>query len=74
MPSTEKSMEAHSHDNTSLEGDLEQNKPKPAAEEVVEDDSQYMTGFKLALMMMGLCMAVLLVGLVRFPAAICFTH
>ncbi|KAF8865990.1 MFS general substrate transporter [Acephala macrosclerotiorum] len=56
-------MEAHSHDNTSLEGDLEQNKPEPAAEDVVEDESQYMTGFKLALMMIGLCMAVLLVGL-----------
>ncbi|CZR59097.1 related to MFS toxin efflux pump (AflT) [Phialocephala subalpina] len=63
MSSTEKSMKAHSHDNTSTEDDLEQNKPEPAAEEPVEDERQYMAGVKLALMMMALCMTVLLVGL-----------
>jgi F0F1-type ATP synthase membrane subunit c/vacuolar-type H+-ATPase subunit K len=64
MSSTEKSTESISHDNTSLEGDLEQNKAKPAAEEVAEDDTQYITGIPLVLMVLALCMAVLLVGLV----------
>ncbi|KAE8450205.1 hypothetical protein EG329_006986 [Mollisiaceae sp. DMI_Dod_QoI] len=63
MSPLEKSIVARSHDNTSLDGDLEQNKPEPDAEESIEDESQYITGFKLALLMIGLCMAVLLVGL-----------
>lgn len=65
MSSLEKSTDALSHDNTSIAGDLEQNKPEPAVEEPAEDDSQYITGVKLGLVMLGLCMAVLLVGLVR---------
>lgn len=64
MSSTEKSIESLSHDHTSLEGDLEQNKTEPAAEQVAEDETQYITGLPLALMVLALCMAVLLVGLV----------
>ncbi|KUJ19995.1 major facilitator superfamily transporter [Mollisia scopiformis] len=63
MSSTEKSPEGLSHDNTSTEEALEQDKHESAVEEPIEDESQYITGFRLALMLVALCMAVLLVGL-----------
>jgi hypothetical protein len=36
---------------------------KPASAEA-EDESEYITGFRLYLIILGLCMAVLLIGLV----------
>jgi hypothetical protein len=40
-------------------------KPTSAIETVVEDESEYITGIRLYLIILGLCMAVLLVGLVN---------
>ena len=40
--------------------------PNPATEAEVEDESEYITGIRLYLIIMGLCMAVLLIGLVCF--------
>jgi hypothetical protein len=40
-------------------------KPSSAIETVVEDESEYITGIRLYLIILGLCMAVLLVGLVK---------
>lgn len=68
MSSTEKSNESLSHDNTSLEADLERNKIEPPTEDVIDDESEYITGLPLALMVLALCMAVLLVGLVCHSA------
>lgn len=51
-----------SQDHSSL--DPEKNIPKRAVEEPVEDGSEYLTGLTLGLVVMGLCLAVLLVGLV----------
>ncbi|KAL5319710.1 hypothetical protein ACEPPN_012766 [Leptodophora sp. 'Broadleaf-Isolate-01'] len=50
-----------SQDHSSL--DPEKNIPKRAVEEPVEDGSEYLTGLTLGLVVMGLCLAVLLVGL-----------
>jgi hypothetical protein len=36
-----------------------------AASAEAEDESEYITGFRLYLIILGLCMAVLLIGLVR---------
>jgi len=36
-----------------------------AAPAEAEDESEYITGFRLYLIILGLCMAVLLIGLVR---------
>ena len=41
-------------------------KPTLAIETVVEDESEYITGIRLYLIILGLCMAVLLVGLVNY--------
>jgi len=37
---------------------------REGVEEKAEDEGQYLTGLKLGLVMLGLCLAVLLVGLV----------
>jgi hypothetical protein len=39
-------------------------KPSSAIETFAEDESEYITGIRLYLIILGLCMAVLLVGLV----------
>ncbi|PVH78622.1 MFS general substrate transporter [Cadophora sp. DSE1049] len=54
-------LDSSSQDNSSL--DPEKNTPEPATEEPVEDESEYLTGLKLSLVVLGLCLAVLLVGL-----------
>jgi hypothetical protein len=40
-------------------------KTAPATETEVDEESEYVTGIKLYLIILGLCMAVFLIGLVR---------
>jgi hypothetical protein len=63
MSSTEKAIDAlsTSPDNSSL--DPEKSTPQPLSEQELEDDSEYLTGIRLGLVVMGLCLSVLLVGL-----------
>ncbi|KAL2068221.1 hypothetical protein VTL71DRAFT_16319 [Oculimacula yallundae] len=61
MALKENTLDSASQDHSSL--DPEKHEPKPAVGETVEDDSEYLTGLKLALVVLGLCLAVLLVGL-----------
>lgn len=65
MSISEKTVEADSRDTTSL--DEEKNIPPLKAEETEEetdDNGEYLSGLKLGLVMLGLCMSVFLVGLV----------
>jgi hypothetical protein len=41
-----------------------EDKPSPDSEAGADDESEYITGIKLYLIILGLCMAVLLIGLV----------
>jgi hypothetical protein len=64
MAAFEKSVEAgNTTDTTSI--DQEKNVPSTPPVAVVdeEDETQYMHGIKLALVLLGLCLAVFLVGL-----------
>lgn len=63
MASVEKSTEAgNSTDTTSIDQEKNSPSPVPPAEDK-EDESQYMHGFKLFLVLLGLALAVFLVGL-----------
>lgn len=64
MSISEKTVEADSRDTTSL--DEEESIPPLKAEETEEetdDNGEYLSGLKLGLVMLGLCMSVFLVGL-----------
>jgi hypothetical protein len=67
----EKDIEAgnSSLDNCQHDGEITtakaEEKPTSAIETVVEDESEYITGIRLYLIILGLCMAVLLIGLVN---------
>ena len=58
-------LDSFSQDHSSL--DPEKNTTDPVIEEPIEDESEYLIGLKLSLVVLGLCLAVLLVGLVRRP-------
>lgn len=61
MPLDEQAVNSGSQDATSL--DPEKNTPESTSEEP-KAESEYLTGLKLGLVVLGLCLAVLLVGLV----------
>jgi hypothetical protein len=67
---TEKDIEARSSNLNNSQHDVEivtpeaEEKTAPATEAEVEDESEYISGIRLYLMVLGLCMAVLLIGLV----------
>lgn len=69
---TEKDVEAGnssaSLDNSQHDGEIAtpeiEGKVAPAKETEVEDESEYISGIRLYLIILGLCMAVLLIGLV----------
>jgi hypothetical protein len=67
----EKDIEVGSSDLDNCQHDEEiitpkaEEKPSSAIETVVEDEAEYITGIRLYLIILGLCMAVLLVGLVN---------
>ena len=58
-----KKIEVESSNNNSL-SDPEKNATKEEQVEGDEDTTEYMSGLKLGLIILGLCLAVLLVGLV----------
>lgn len=68
---TEKDIEAGSSSVDNSQHDVEIAAPNaeqnsaPATQEEVEDESEYISGIRLYLIILGLCMAVLLIGLVR---------
>lgn len=68
---TEKDIEATSSSRDGSQHDPEigtseaEDKAAPATEAEVDEESEYMTGIKLYLIILGLCMAVFLIGLVR---------
>ena len=72
---TEKDVEVGSstsdsqHDGKVLAAEMDP-KSAPANEAEVEDESEYISGVRLYLIILGLCMAVLLIGLV----CCCRTH
>jgi hypothetical protein len=68
MSLRDSAMDSASLDQSSL--DPEKNIPEAAIGGEVEDDSEYLTGLALGLVIMGLCLAVLLVGLVKIPGNI----
>lgn len=69
---TEKDIEAggSSPDNSQHDGEIVtpdvEEKAAPATQAEVEDESEYITGVRLYLIILGLCMAVLLIGLVCY--------
>lgn len=71
----EKDIEAGSSTGDNSQHDAEmatieaEEKTTPATQEQVEDESEYVSGIRLYLIILGLCMAVLLVGLVRLCGA-----
>jgi hypothetical protein len=58
------SLENGQRDGELVTPEAEEN-PTLATEAIVEDDSEYITGIRLYLIILGLCMAVLLIGLVN---------
>jgi len=65
MSFVEKSMETgNTTDSTSIDQEKNAPIPAPVTDLDAEDESQYMHGIKLALVLLGLCLAVFLVGLV----------
>jgi hypothetical protein len=63
MSSTEKAIDASSTSPDNISLDPEKSTPQPLSEQELEDDSEYLTGIRLGLVVMGLCLSVLLVGL-----------
>ena len=68
MSSTPKSIKVESPVASVL--DQEKNATDPAVEEHEEDESGYISGIRLGLIVLGLCLAVLLVGLVSLSSPI----
>jgi hypothetical protein len=67
MSVMEKSLEA---DNTT-DTDQEKHVSEAAAQDDIEnDDSQYLSGIRLGVLLVGLCLAIFLMGLVRLPATL----
>jgi hypothetical protein len=68
---TEKDIEAgnSSLDNSQHDAEIDtpevEEKAASAAQAEAEDESEYIAGIRLYLIILGLCMAVLLIGLVR---------
>ena len=58
------SLDNSQHDGEIVTPEAEE-KPTPRTEAEVEDESEYITGIRLYLIILGLCMAVLLIGLVH---------
>jgi hypothetical protein len=74
MSSTPKSVEVDSDlvgsQQDSIFVDQEKNTTDPAVEQETDDESGYISGIRLGLIVLGLCMAVLLVGLVILSSQI----
>lgn len=64
MASVERSIETgNTTDTTSIDQEKNSPSPVPPADIDEEDESQYMHGFKLFLVLLGIALAVFLVGL-----------
>jgi hypothetical protein len=64
MPASEKSVASASLDESILDPEKAA-PPEPTTGEEAEDESEYLSGIRLGLIVLGLCLCVLLVGLVR---------
>lgn len=64
MPASEKSVASASPDESILDAE-KATPPECTTGEEVEDESVYLSGIRLGLIVLGLCLCVLLVGLVR---------
>lgn len=76
MSSKGLAVDTSSHESTSLDLDIEKSsQPVTLAHDESDDESGYLSGLKLGLVMLGLCLAVLLVGLVcNSPQLVSLTH
>jgi hypothetical protein len=63
MPDSEKSVASVSPDESILDPEKAAT-PEPTTGEEIEDESEYLSGIRLGLIVLGLCLCVLLVGLV----------
>jgi hypothetical protein len=61
MPDSEKSVASASPDESIFDPEKV---PEPTTREEIEDESEYLSGIRLGLIVLGLCLCVLLVGLV----------
>jgi hypothetical protein len=67
MLGSEKSVASASPDESILDPEKAP-PPEPTTGEEVEDESEYLSGIRLGLIVLGLCLCVLLVGLVSHVA------
>jgi hypothetical protein len=63
MPDSEKSVASASPDESIFDPEKVA-PPEPTTGEEIEDESEYLSGIRLGLIVLGLCLCVLLVGLV----------
>jgi hypothetical protein len=63
MPAFEKSVASVSPDESDIDPERAA-PPEPTTGEEAEDESEYLSGIRLGLIVLGLCLCVLLVGLV----------
>jgi hypothetical protein len=63
MPASEKSIASASPDESILDPEKAA-PPEPTTGDEAEDESEYLSGIRLGLIVLGLCLCVLLVGLV----------
>ena len=63
MPDSEKSVASASPDESILDVEKVAH-PEPTKGEEVEDESEHLSGIRLGLIVLGLCLCVFLVGLV----------